>query len=166
MITGVAPVTRHTGTSQERLCAGERPGARLRPLTRERLRSSDAGIFARRPLRPLPDWSGRGGPAGASGLVSTPVALAPWPAAASRDQTLRTSSQQGQAVDNHLRYQADSRYRASRDGSRHCDLDVRLETVTRDVTSCGIRADAPGATGRRCMAAALPGHPAVGTDAA
>src|SRR3954463_2871373 len=63
------------------------------------------------------------------------------PAAASRDQTLRTSSQQGQAVDNHLRYQADSRCRASRDGSRHCDLDVRLETVTRDVTSCGTRAD-------------------------
>src|SRR3954452_6966753 len=61
------------------------------------------------------------------------------PAAASRDQTLRTSSQQGQAVDNHLRYQADSRCRASRDGSRHCDLDVRLETVTRDVTSCGTR---------------------------
>src|SRR3954470_24076830 len=61
------------------------------------------------------------------------------PAAASRDQTLRTSSQRGQAVDNHLRYQADSRCRASRDGSRHCDLDVRLETVTRDVTSCGTR---------------------------
>src|SRR3954470_21803470 len=74
MITGVAPVTRRTGTSQERLCAGQRPGARLRPLTGERLRSSDAGIFAR---RPLPDWSGRGGPAGASGLVSAPVALAP-----------------------------------------------------------------------------------------
>src|SRR3954452_4293585 len=76
MITGVAPpVTRRTGTSQERLCAGQRSGARLRPLTGERLRSSDAGIFAR---RPLPDWSGRGGPAGASGLVSAPVALAPW----------------------------------------------------------------------------------------
>src|SRR3954453_17190639 len=71
------------------------------------------------------------------------------PAAASRDQTLRTSSQQGQAVDNHLRYQADSRCRASRDGSRHCDLDVRLETVTRDVTSSGTRDLRPRPPARR-----------------
>src|SRR3954465_11487176 len=86
------------------------------------------------------------------------------PAAASRDQTLRTSSQQGQAVDNHLRYQADSRCRASRDGSRHCDLDVRLETVTRDITSCGTREQGPRPCARAvtwlCPAKSVPGDAA------